>query len=84
MTSGFRSTSAKMRELISIIKMYVLVRFKKRWPVIPITAIFSLFCYLNFESDHSRALRCFKMSPFFVIVAILAPYKSDLKSSTDG
>jgi hypothetical protein len=62
-------------KIIGRAKEYLQIRWKYRWPVIPVAAVWSFLCYWRYEPDHTRALGCFKLSVAFVILDILFPFR---------
>jgi len=63
-------------ESIDSMKNYFLVRWKKRWPVIPAAGIWVFVCHLRFEPfDHERARGCIVMCVIFIMIAIFFPFR---------
>jgi hypothetical protein len=61
---------------INRVKGYLLVRWKKRWPGIPVAAIVALFCSWTKAAQNKNDTRgCVLGAVIFVIVGILFPFR---------
>ena len=56
-------------------KKYLLVRWKKRWPIVPVAAIMAFFCAWTKSVSNEKDTRgCVLGAVIFVVVAILFPF----------
>jgi len=57
-------------------KKYLLIRWKKRWPIIPVSAMFAvLWVYRSLATLDGKPLDCVSVLLCFDIVVLLFPFR---------
>jgi hypothetical protein len=57
----------------ALMKQYLLVRWRKRWPIVPAVAIWAFFCSITV--NEKKAHSCFVIAVLLVVVSILFPFR---------